>query len=150
MGARGCAAGELDLGPGGGFRVCRGLAGRGCGLVLGGGALRAKSRATGGWGGGLRAVRPLRPTPRSSRRTLGPRAFSSLLPGPNRVQGPGCGGGAPMRGESRPFRIPTAAVGAPGVRGAPRADKGTKKAFLSKRAAGRGGGADCGPPSCRR
>ena len=71
MGARGCAAGELDLGPGGGFRAGRGPAGRGWEVVLGGGALGAKSRAPRGWCGGPGEVRPLRPTPRSSRRTLG-------------------------------------------------------------------------------
>lgn len=46
MGARGCAAGELDLGPGGGFMAGRGPAGWGWEVVLGGGALRAKWRAT--------------------------------------------------------------------------------------------------------
>lgn len=46
MGAQGCAAGELDLGPGWGFRAVRGSAGQGWGLVLGGGAMKAKSRAT--------------------------------------------------------------------------------------------------------
>lgn len=35
-GARGCAAGELDLGPGGGFRAGRGLLAGGGGVVLGG------------------------------------------------------------------------------------------------------------------
>lgn len=135
MGARGCAAGELDLGPGGGFRAGRGPAGRGWEVVLGGGALGAKSRAPRGWCGGPSEVRPLRPTPWSSRRTLG---------APERVQGPGRGVGAAVGGESQPVRFPPDAVGAQGFGAPQELTKGQRKR-LSPRALGGVGGAECGP-----
>ena len=67
-GARGCAAGELDWGPGGGVQGRQGACWPGMGDALGGGALSAKSR---GRCGGPGEARPLRPTPRSIRGTLG-------------------------------------------------------------------------------
>ncbi|KAF6095088.1 hypothetical protein HJG60_012060 [Phyllostomus discolor] len=132
MGAQGCAAGELDLGPSGGFRAGRGSAGQGWGLVPGGGATEAKSRATRDWGGGPSAVRPLHPTPRSATAPwtplspLQPPVWPRWSPGPQ-PQGRGRGGGR------EPVQIPLAAVGTRRGMGAPpRADKGTKKASLSK------------------
>lgn len=136
MGARGCAAGELDLGPGGGFRAGRGPAGRGWEVVLGGGALGAKSRAPRGWCGGPGEVRPLRPTPWSSRRTLG---------APERVQGPGREVGAAVGGESQPVLFPPHAVGAQGFGAPQELTKGQRKR-LSPRALGGVGGRRVWPP----
>ena len=100
-GARGCAAGELDWGPGGGVQGRQGACWPGMGDALGGGALSAKSR---GRCGGPGEARPLRPTPRSIRGTLGaPEPSPASRPAQKQPragaagEGPWCGGGESQR-----------------------------------------------------
>lgn len=151
-GARGCAVGELDWGPGGGFGAGRGPVGRGLGVALGGGVLRAKSRRPGAGVGVLTPGGPSAPlrVPHfaSCRRTLGARVLSGLLSSPeqdeSRLQAARQGSQWCWRGGPAGLDGPRRSGGL-GVRGPPRADKRTKKTSLSKRA-GMSGGRRVWPP----